>query len=231
LYSDNISLPSSSCHRSLYPRPLHSFPTRRSSDLGPFKRSDVHGACRCAVQAGTALARRAGAPAGGLANSPQGSGILAMFRWHQPERQALSRLFQTDKYWRAANAWRHALGIAAPGSRTSPRARAVPARITAAPARICGVTVSSRNHLPHSTPNTGTRKVTLTAAVGPSLAISLKNTMYAAPVHARASAMVAIQAWPDTGCAGHVAMASGASTSDAAIMLPVALERAATSPS
>lgn len=44
-----------------------------------------------------------------------------------------------------------------------------------APASVESVIGSSNNHAPHITPKTGTRNVTLTAPVGPTLAIKRKK--------------------------------------------------------
>lgn len=56
-------------------------------------------------------------------------------------------------------------------------ARPVPTRMMPAPARIGRVTGSSSSHAPQMTPKTGTKKVTLTAPVGPTLAINRKKMM------------------------------------------------------
>ncbi|MNT76075.1 hypothetical protein D3C72_2150350 [compost metagenome] len=60
---------------------------------------------------------------------------------------------------------------------SKPSARAVPTRMIAAPITMDGVSASSSSHAPHTTPKIGTRKVTLTAAVGPTLAIRRKKMM------------------------------------------------------
>src|SRR5256885_1264451 len=52
-----------------------------------------------------------------------------------------------------------------------PVARLVPSSTTAQPAAIAGVSDSPRNRPPHSTANTGMRKVTLIALAGPRCAM------------------------------------------------------------
>src|SRR5207302_10219988 len=67
-------------------------------------------------------------------------------------------------------------------------AEAVQAMISAAPASIGNVTVSSRNNTPHIVPNAGIKNVTVIVRAGPTLAISLKKSTYATPLHRSESA-------------------------------------------
>ncbi len=58
------------------------------------------------------------------------------------------------------------------GTRTSPRIKEQPARMTAQPARRPGVTGSPRKTTPQTIPKIGTRRVTVIAFTGPTSAIN-----------------------------------------------------------
>ncbi len=84
---------------------------------------------------------------------------------------------------------------------------------------------------PQPAPNTGSRKVTVTALDGPTRAIRRKYIRQVTPVHSSASTSTQPHAAAEGGCAGHAAAAGSASSKAPPARLPVADTTGGTSPS
>ena len=99
----------------------------------------------------------------------------------------------------------------------------VPQTITTPQPSIHGVTVSPRKSAPYSTANTGARKVTARARLGPAWLMMRKYKMKAMPVHSTASPATAAQARRPGVCAGQAHHMGRARPRAAPSWLPVAV--------